>query len=134
MSLEGKVWSLLNVSSVVSKVGANVVTAGVTTPSIYPNKIDQGAVLPAIVYIVISDIPQNVVDGSKPSLRKARVQVDCYALNLDEAIEAADAVEEMLGWKTEVGFASSMLDRTSGYDDASQYHRVRMDFSMWRNQ
>lgn len=100
---------------------------------VYPDVLRQGAAVPAVVYTVISDVPQLVIGGAKPTMRRARVQVDCYALHLDEAQQVADAVAELLGSRSEVRFTSSELDRETSYEDKTLYHRVRMDFSTWRN-
>lgn len=132
MSVAAKMYTLLSAPAVTALLGKGQESP--YYPSIFPDVLKQGATLPAIVFNVISDVPMNKVDGSRPTLRRARVQIDCYALHLDDAQEVADAVVDVLGSLVEDGFTSSELDREDSYDDATQYHRVRMDFATWRRQ
>lgn len=114
------------------------VTALVAT-RVYPNELPQGSELPAIVYTVVSDVPESSLDGSiESAVQGARVQVDCYA-RPDQAAGAykrvhavSNAVKSLLGNLSNTvnsGFFESERDM---FDNATQYHRVSMDFTIWR--
>lgn len=124
MSLESKIKDMFDASAAIQQL---------VNDRYYPNVLKQGVPVPAIVYTVVTDKSSNVIDGSRPTISKGWVQIDCYALHFDDAQAVADAVVELFGCRTEVGFASIEIDSGSSYEDATLYHRVRKDFSVWRN-
>lgn len=108
---------------------------------VYPNELPQGVELPAVVYNTVSDVPENSLDGDASTRLKAtRVQIDCYARPTRErgayalAHDVSDRVENVVGNMTRAvdgadGIYESYRDL---YDNVTQYHRVSMDFTLWR--
>lgn len=123
--------ALLNDAQFVSLVGSRL----------YPNELPQNVNLPAVVYNVVSDVPENSFDGSASTRIKAtRVQIDCYARATTE--QGAYALAHLVGDRVEnvVGDMSRFTDGADGvyesfrdlYDNVTQYHRVSMDFTLWK--
>lgn len=123
--------------------GILIANSGVTTliaQRVYPNELPPNATLPAIVYNVVSDVPENSFTGlTSTTTKNARVQVDCYAsptTNGDGAYKQvhalARAVELALGDVADSDLACVLEDTRDLYDNVTQYHRVSMDFSVWR--
>lgn len=108
---------------------AAVVTA--VNSRVFPVRLPSDVTLPAIRYSVVSDIPTNSLAGSTGKLRKARVQIDCYARTYLDAQELADAVAGALATITDFGFTSMQLSRRDQYEDESKLFGVSQDFSMW---
>jgi hypothetical protein len=112
--------------------GDATVVALVST-RIYPNKMPEGprpAGFKAIVFSVISDVPTNAVTGSAANrLRAARVQVDCYAKEYDDAEAVAEAVDAVM--TAPAGLAGWREVSRDLYDDEAELHRVSMDIDLW---
>ena len=121
--------------AVYSALSADGTVSGLVGTRIYPNVMPEGSDLPAVVYSVISDVPENSFTGAYADrLRGARVQVDCYARpstaggayrQAETLAEAVDAclTSQLTCWRE----VSRDL-----YDDVTQYHRVSIDFAVWR--
>lgn len=124
---------------VVAKLAADATVAGLVAGRVYPNTMPEGATLPAIVYQVVSDVPQNSFDGTTSTrLKQARLQVDCYARPSSaggggylQAHAVADAVEAVIGNLSDPAFNATLELSRDLYDNATEYHRVSMDFSVW---
>ena len=107
---------------------ATAVTALVAT-RIYPNKAPQGAGAPRIVFLVVSDVPNNTLDGDVASRqRQARLQVDCYAEKYLDAQALAEAVDSVLGNLSGPGLSGWRENSTDLWDEEAQLHRVLMEF------
>lgn len=96
---------------------------------IFPGRVPQGVVMPAIRYLVVDDLPWNTLEGGY-SRRAARVQVDAYAKKYLEAHALADAIVGAVGSITGPAVTAVLLARRDGYEDVTELHRVSMDFSM----
>ncbi len=106
------------------------VVAALVATRIYPQVAREAATDPYIVYSTVSDVPENTFDG-QDGLRHARVQIDCYSHQYDEAQVVADAVEGVLKEYKSATVASVVLMRRDLYEDVTQYHRVQLDVSFW---
>jgi len=123
-----------------SVLSADVATQALVGTRIYPNEIPQGAQLPAIVYHVVSDIPESSFTGRvETTTSSARVQIDCHARALGSvgAYAGAHAVAACvlnvignLARSDLSGFVDSAARDI--YDNATQYHIVQQDFTIWR--
>lgn len=104
--------------------------AALVVGRVFPQVLPQGVTMPALRYVVVSDVPQNSLGGFTAGLRNVRVQVDAFSKKYLEAQTLADAVVGALGSLT--GEVASLLEaRRDGYEDETGLHRVSMDFSMW---
>jgi hypothetical protein len=115
-------------------LSGDATVTGLVGTRIYPNKIPQGPramTFTAIVYQVVSDLPQNALTGDASNrLRNARVQVDCYAKKYDTAQAIADAVDTVVTKDTTLnGWREISRDF---YEDEAELHRVSMDVLLWR--
>lgn len=103
---------------------------GAFAQRIYPNVAPQGKEPNAVAVLSLpSNVPVNSLGGYS-GLRNYRLQVDVYHRGYLAADEAATFVEERM----RVGhsaFSSLLLARRPLYDDATERHRVSMDFSIW---
>lgn len=118
---------------------ADAPTAALVGTRVYPNELPQNVTLPALVYNVVSDVPENSFTGDTSTRLKAvRLQVDCYARAIGSvgsyagAHEVADCVENVIGNLSEPGLSGNYESSRDLYDNVTQYHRVSMDFTIWR--
>ena len=65
--------------------------------------------MPAIVYNVVSDVPNVMVDYSKPTLYKARVQINPLALTIAEVKQIQDAIHEAMNFKQNIHVGEALL-------------------------
>ena len=86
MGIESAIFSILTNDSAV---------AALVSTRVFPNNLDQGEPLPAIVYQEISGVDDNDSGGST-NLVDARFQVDCYAATYLETMTLAAAVRAAL--------------------------------------
>lgn len=108
------------------------ITAIVST-RIYPNKAPQGALAPFIVYSIVSEIPENSLNGlTATSTSESRVQLDCYSKRYLEAHQIALLVEETLSDINRSDFGAWKTNQRDLYDDEAGLHRVSIDMSVWR--
>jgi hypothetical protein len=104
---------------------------------IYPNVAPQGPrptdSYTAIVYQVISDVPQNAFTGDATDrLRNARVQIDCYARQYKDVQAIADAVDKVISALSRPDLSAWRESSRDYYDNEAQLHRVSMDVNVWR--
>lgn len=105
---------------------------------LYPNKLPQGAAMPAAVYNVISSVPENSFTGQvATTLKSSRVQIDCYARadakggGYAQAHAVAKRIGEVLGDVAEADVAGVLELERDTFDDVTQFHGVSMDFTIW---
>lgn len=100
---------------------------------IYPQVMPDEPVVPALVYTLISNRPQNSLEGYTSGQMQAIVQIDCYTMMYGDAQLLADAVQDLLGTARVVpGIKGWVRDRRDDYEDDSRFHRVSMDIAIWR--
>lgn len=112
----------------------SAVTA-IVSDRIFINIIPQDTPTPSLALTIVDEVPINSLCGYS-DLRKARVQVDCFARDtaaaggyqnvntLAEAVESAMRDKQVLN--------SISLARRDSYDVDTQEHRCSLDFSTWR--
>jgi hypothetical protein len=110
-------------------LSANAGVAALVGDRIFPQVMPQGGQLPALVYAVVDDVPENTLTGY--TLRGARVQIDCYGKAYIAAQGTADAVVSALAEIVTEGLAAVLLSRRDGYEDETTLHKVMLDFSLW---
>jgi len=99
---------------------------------IYPNKLPQGVTLPAVVFSVVDDVPQNAITGATADrLVETRLQVDCYSTSYVEAHTLAAAIDLVVTSLDRVDLAAWRLTSRDLYEDETRLHRVALDFSVW---
>jgi hypothetical protein len=108
---------------------------------IFPGELPAQTQLPAIVYSVVSDVPENSFDGTAETrLCYCRVQVDCYARPAPQgkpgayasAQRVARAVDKVLGNLQQPGQVAGFREASRDlYDSVTGYHRVSSDFALW---
>lgn len=125
MSLEAAVFSILSAATGVGAVAGD---------RIYPNALPQGVTYPAIRYQRISTARRYAIDA-KQETAMSRLQIDCYATTLAEALSLADAARAALDFYTGTAGGTS-IDRiyTEGeradYEDDPEpaVHRQMLEF------
>lgn len=119
---------------------ADAAVTALVAQRIFPDELPEGIELPAIVYQVISDVPENSFDGDAATRRKtARLQVDSYARaetgksgRYRRAHQVATAVENVIANLSDVDLSGSLDAARDLYDNVTGYARVSQDFWLFR--
>jgi hypothetical protein len=124
---------------------ADSTVSGLVGTRVYPGVMPEALpnaqpTLPAIVYTVVDDVPQNALaEAASARLYNARVQMDCYARATSSggayatAHQVAAAVQNVIGNLTDPALNSTAATRRDLYDNTTTYHRVSMDFTVWHS-
>ncbi len=116
-----------------AKLVADPTVASLVVARVFPNLMPQGGAQPAIVYQVVSEVPENALTGdSTTRLVTARLQVDCYAKTYLEAHAVADAVDAVLSALSSPDLSAWREVSRDLYDNEAQLHRVSTDFTVQR--
>ncbi len=106
---------------------------------VYPNELPQNVEMPAIVIVVVSGVPETSFTGhTSTTLKAGRLQIDCYARAIGStgayarARALAGCVEEVVGNLSEPDLSANLESDRDLYDNVTQFHRVSMDFTIWR--
>ena len=99
---------------------------------IYPIKLPQSPVYPAITYQIISDIPHRSLDGDS-DLERVRARIDCWAETYTEALDLArkvrTAVADFSGTMGTTVVTSSKFETWNDiFEDAPEVYRRVVDF------
>lgn len=111
---------------------------------IYPVRLPQGQKEPSVVYHRISAVGDHHMQGAS-GLAQVRMQIDCWAVRQDQAVELADLVKERIDGipRTEVTFGSSspsdqltvqgvfFATEREDFDAAAELFRVSRDYIFW---
>lgn len=118
--------------SIFSFLTADGGVSGIVGQRVSPGVMPQGQPVPAIVYTVIINQPLQVLEGSS-DVRRAIVQLDCYAKHYRQVQGLADAVEAAFATlSTLAPFPRAIQRRREDvYDDPSEFFHVRMEYSYW---
>lgn len=108
---------------------ANTGVTSLVAQRVFPNRAEQGAAAPFVVQSVISEARQNTFTGT--TLNRQRLQVDCYAKKYLEARAVADAVDAVVSALDLPDLSAWRVGARDLYDDATQLHRVSIDFAVW---
>jgi hypothetical protein len=112
---------------------ADPTVAGLVAGRVYPGLIPPRAAFPAIVFTVVSQVPEETFEGTAATaLVDSRVQIDCYAKSYDDAQKLAEAVDDALTELDDQLLRVVRLDSRDLFDDELLLHRVSTDFSVWR--
>lgn len=96
---------------------------------IYPQVIPQGSLMPAVVLSVIDERPINSLTGDPSTrLKRARLQVDCYAETYLEAHDVFDAVDNVISSLSDPELSAHRELSEDLYEDETQLYRVSSDF------
>jgi hypothetical protein len=122
-----------------ARLVANAAVTALVGGRIFPNVMPEGSTMPAIVYTIVSDVPENSFDGSASSrLKNATVQIDSYARASKGigayagAHQVDDAVVEVVANLQEPGLSATLESARDLFDNETEYHRVSSDFTVWR--
>lgn len=95
---------------------------------IYPMYRISGSTLPALVYQIVADQPQNCLDGFTSGLTKYRVQVDCWSTTHAALITLKAAVKAQMN-VVAATFTSILEFGQDVYEDETKLYRSILDFS-----
>lgn len=117
---------------------ADAPTVALIGSRIYPGELPQGSTLPAATYTVVSNVPENSLDGKvATTLKASRVQVDVYArpdVNggaYAQAQALATCIRSVLGDLSDSDLTGFLENEADTFDNVTKYHGVRMDFTIW---
>ncbi len=110
-------------SAVVALVGSKI----------FGNKAPQGTVGPFVVIRVISDVPENTLNGTSAGrLSDIRLQIDSYAATYLAAHAVADAVDVVVSALASPDLGAQRINARDLYDDTAQLHCASQDFAVFR--
>jgi len=89
----------------------------------------QDTLFPLVVYRMVADQPFHSLSGSS-NLRRALVQVDCYAATYVDAVTMGEAVFAVLSGNY-TDFKGLAQDRRTMFDENSRVFSVSQDFAVW---
>ena len=116
MALYGKLYALLNVTTL--------------TTNVYPVILPQAAAFPALTYQRISaDRVYSLSGYSTAILENARMQVDCWATSFETVKTLARGVRRTVDYATSI--RSNCISDQDFYEPDTKIWRVSMDFSIW---
>jgi hypothetical protein len=95
----------------------------------YPMQRPQNAAVPVIVYLVVSDEPQNTLCGTG-TLFNARVQIDAWATTYAAARTLADQIAAAMAVSA---MPNVLISRRPEPDEAEDIKRWVLEFSIWHN-
>ncbi|RJP54169.1 MAG: DUF3168 domain-containing protein [Anaerolineaceae bacterium] len=119
------------------------VSTAVGGSRIYPDILPQGVTLPSVVTNLITELTDYHMQGAS-GLAQVRIQVDCWALTQDIAVDLANKVKDVLS-----AFAGTVLYGSSSpqtsiviqgifadqgrddYDSVSKLFTRRRDYFVW---
>lgn len=103
---------------------------GLVSGRVYPDLAPESAPRPYITYQQVGGDVVNFVEGTIPSKRNARMQINVWADTRLEASAMGGAVEDVL--RTLIAFQATILGAAvSTYDDETGLRGTRQDFSLW---
>jgi hypothetical protein len=112
-------------------LGASEVT-DLVEKRIYPSRLPANVAFPAVVYTVISSIPEATFEGdAETELVDSRVQIDCYAKGYDDAQALGRVIAVFLTQLDDQDLRVQLLDSRDLFEDDTTLHRVSMDFGVW---
>lgn len=102
--------------------------ASLVADRIYPMFRAPGSTLPALAYQIISDQPQNCLDGFTSGITKYRVQVDCWSTTHAGLVALKAAVKTRMN-TTAATFTSILEFGQDVYEEETKLYRSILDFS-----
>ena len=102
--------------------------ASLVNDRIHPIVRHAGSALPAVSYQIITEQPQNSIDGFTSGITKYRLQVDCWATTYDGMTALKVAVQNRMNTAT-AAFTSVLEFGQDVYDDETKLFRSILDFS-----
>lgn len=112
-------------------LSSNPTVVGLVGRRIYPHIQPQDGQLPALVYTVVDEVPENTLQGFTSGLKNATVQIDVYAKGYVAAQAVAAAVEGALSRYQADNLAVLQVTRRDSYEDDTMLYRSSFDYSMW---
>lgn len=120
-------------SAIQALLVADPTVAALVGARVYPSLMPQGVSKPAVVFQVISDVPQTTFDGdSSTTLVNALLQIDSYGKTYLEAHAVADAVDAVVSALSSPDLSATREVSRDLYDNEAQLHRVSAEYSCWR--
>lgn len=120
-------------SVIVAELQADATVTLLAGARIYPGVLPQGATLPAIVYSVISTVPENTLDGAAAdTMDTVRLQVDSWGKRYEDAQALGDAVKNVIANLARPGLAAWRVGSRDLYDNPTERHRVQADYMVQR--
>lgn len=112
-----------------ARLAADATVEELVEDRIYPQVLPQGSTMPAIALTVIDEMPINALTGDPATrLKRARVQVDCYAETYLKAHDVAMAVDNVISALSDPDLSAYRESSEDLYDDETQLYRVSSDF------
>lgn len=125
-----------HITAIRTELAANAAVTALVDTRIYgskaPHKRDR-ADGPFVVLTLVSAVPDATHSGLPSELMEdARVQVDCYSDDYDEAEDVFAAVDDVLGALARPDFAAVRDTRRDLWEDETHLHRVSVDYLVLR--
>ena len=116
-------------ATVYARLSADATLTGIIGQKLYPSIPTENTQLPFVVYTCTATEPQTTLTGST-NLTRHDVQIDAWAINLDDVLAILDACKDSLHCWTSNGVKGSFLTgRTTDEQDTGQHGQAT--FSVW---
>lgn len=110
---------------------------------VYPGRVPQGVLPPAIVFNTVASVPE-YADGGEIGLTESSIQIDCWAETYGSAKVISRAVSKLLSgkWFTagDVEFQFVLQDSARDLstdsvrvNQADYYYRAMLEFTVWHS-
>lgn len=113
-------------------LNSDAAIAALVRERVHPGIVPEGSAIPAVTYTVVYGAPQNSLDGHTSGLTRFSVQLDCWALRFDEAIELAAAVKARMD-AAAASFTSLVIayPTIDDYETETKRYRRSLDCACW---
>lgn len=120
-------------AELVAELAADPNLTALVGARMYPAVLPQGGQLPALVYNIISTVPENTLDGDAADrLNTVRVQIDSWAKKYADAHAVADAVDQVVANLARPDLAAWADGSRDLYDNPTERHRVQAEYIVQR--
>lgn len=111
--------------------------AAIAGDRVYPSRIAQGAPLPAVAYLTVSNSPTNCKEGDA-GLDRKRVQINIYSEDYDQVDELSEVTRSLLtafsGTVEGVDIRNITYEtETDLHDDAAEVYFKAQDYTITIN-
>lgn len=124
---------MTTIEAVRALLAADAAVIALVGTKLFANLAPQGTVAPYVVLRVISDVPENTLNGTSTGrLSAIRLQIDSYAKTYLAAAAVAETVDAVVSALAGADLAAQRLTGRDLFDDAAQLHCLSADFGVFR--
>lgn len=120
-------------AAIIAQLAADPDVVALVGERMFPNVAPQGTAMPALVYNVISTVPESSLDGAAADrLNTIRLQIDCYSKTYEQAHALDQVVDQVISNLALTDLSAWRDGSRDLYDNPTQRHRVQTDYIVHR--